>query len=93
MEGNGGVTTVTKAEASDPAFSSSTNRLSAVELDSSKTQTISGKYNSVVIVKYVVMDIASFNRYNPDFDKQIAVNGNFQLRLPADKMELFNEKK
>jgi membrane-bound lytic murein transglycosylase D len=93
MEGNGGVTTVTKAEANDPAFNSSTNRLTADELNSSKTETISGKYNSVIIAKYIGMDIASFNRFNPDFDKQIALNGNFELRLPVDKMELFNSKK
>jgi membrane-bound lytic murein transglycosylase D len=93
MEGNGGVTTVTKAEANDPAFNSPKNSLGADELNSSKTQNISGKYNSVTIAKYIAMDIASFNRYNPGFDKQIAVNGNFELRLPADKMELFNAKK
>jgi membrane-bound lytic murein transglycosylase D len=47
----------------------------------------------VIIAKYITMDIASFNRYNPGFDKQIALNGNFELRLPVDKMELFNAKK
>ena len=40
-----------------------------------------------------VRDIASFNRYNPNFDKQIAVKGTFDLRLPADKMDTFNTKK
>jgi membrane-bound lytic murein transglycosylase D len=39
------------------------------------------------------MDIASFNRYNPDFDRQVSVNGRFELRLPADKMNIFNAKK
>jgi len=94
MEGNGGITTVTKAEADDAMFSSAgKNILSQEELINSKTQSVSGKYNSVIISKNLVMDISSFNRYNPDFDKQIAVKGSFDLRLPADKMDVFNAKK
>jgi membrane-bound lytic murein transglycosylase D len=56
-------------------------------------QAISGKYNSVIISKTILMDIASFNRYNPDFDNQIAIKGSFDLRLPGDKMDVFNAKK
>ncbi len=95
MEGNGGITTVTKDEAKDIIISSANgkNALSKEELQNSKLQTISGKYNSLIITKNILMDIASFNRYNPDFDKLIAVNGTFELRLPADKMEIFNSKK
>lgn len=92
MEGNGGVTTVTKEEARD-IRENGKNILSEQELQNSKLQTISGKYNSVIIARNIVMDLTSFNRYNPNFDKQIAVKGTFDLRLPADKMELFNEKK
>jgi uncharacterized membrane-anchored protein len=35
------------------------------------------------------MDILSFNRYNPLFDKHIAANGLYELILPEDKMSLF----
>ncbi|MBK6380602.1 MAG: hypothetical protein IPF72_13185 [Chitinophagaceae bacterium] len=35
------------------------------------------------------MDIATFNRYNPDFDNMMSLNGNYDLRLPSDKMQLF----
>ena len=94
MEGNGGIATSTKDEAKDIMFSSKEkNNLSKEELNNSKIQTISGKYNSLIITKNILMDIATFNRYNPDFDKQIAVNGTFALRLPADKMDIFNAKK
>jgi membrane-bound lytic murein transglycosylase D len=93
MEGNGGITTVTKGEAIDLALLQTKNKLSDEELNNSKTQTISGKYNSLIITKNIVMDIASFNRYNPDFDKQISVNGSFELRLPVDKMDIFKVKK
>ena len=95
MEGNGGITTVTKDEADNAMLSSAAgkNSLSQEELTNSKMQSISGKYNSVIISKNILMDIASFNRYNPDFDKQIAVRGSFDLRLPGDKMDVFNAKK
>lgn len=92
MEGNGGITTVTKDEAKD-IVTTGKNLLSNDEINNSKTQTISGKYNSLVITKNILMDVNTFNRYNPDFDKQIAVNGSFELRLPTDKMEIFNAKK
>jgi peptidoglycan lytic transglycosylase D len=94
MEGNGGITTVTKDEAKDLVFSANgKNSLSEEEVNNSKTQTIGGKYYSLIITKNILMDIATFNRYNPGFDKQIAVNGSFELRLPADKMDAFNAKK
>ena len=95
MEGNGGITTSTKDEAKDIIFSSANgkNNLSEEELNNSKTMTIIGRYNSLIITKNIIMDIASFNRYNPGFDKQVGINGTFELRLPADKMEIFNAKK
>ena len=92
MEGNGGITTVTKDEAKE-IREKGKNILTEAELENSKLQNISGKYNSVIVAKNVLMDIASFNRYNPNFDKQIAIRGTFDLRLPVEKMELFNAKK
>jgi membrane-bound lytic murein transglycosylase D len=95
MEGNGGITTVTKDEADNAMLASVAGKdiLTQEELTSSKMQPISGKYNSVILSKNILMDIASFNRYNPDFDKQIGVKGSFDLRLPGDKMDVFNAKK
>ena len=59
------------------------------ELANLQVQTISGKFNSLVIAKNLNMDILEFNRMNPDFDHLINNNGNFDLRLPDDKMQLF----
>jgi membrane-bound lytic murein transglycosylase D len=92
MEGEGGITTLTKEEAKDALLNPSTN-LSKAEMDSSKLQPVSGRYNSGVIVKYIASDIATFNRYNPGFDKAIANNGKYDLRLPNDKMDIFLAKK
>ena len=63
--------------------------LTAEETAQAETQTISGKYNSVVIAKNLSLDIVQFNRYNPDFDNKLSANGQYDLTLPADKMQLF----
>jgi membrane-bound lytic murein transglycosylase D len=94
FEGQGGVTTLTKDEATEQLSGSSmyvfSRKLSSQELKDVKTVTISGKYFSQVIAKYVVMDISVFNRYNPDFDKVMASSNNtYDLKLPSDKMDLF----
>ena len=91
MEGQGSVATLTKEEAKNIANPVST--LNAEEFAGSKAQSISGRYNSVVITKHITMDIAAFNKFNPDFDKQIAAGNSYELRLPVDKMELFLAKK
>ncbi len=63
--------------------------LSAEEKKNSVTQSISGKYNSLVIARNLSLDIAEFNRYNPNLDTKLAETGQFNLLLPADKMKLF----
>lgn len=92
MEGEGGVTTLTKDEVED-ALLNNNSTLTKAESDSSKVQPISGRYNGAVISKYVDMPIADFNRYNPGFDKEVGNNGKYELRLPAEKMPLFLNKK
>jgi membrane-bound lytic murein transglycosylase D len=63
--------------------------ISIEEMQYAETQTVTGKFNSVVIAKNLSMDILSFNRYNPLFDNSIAANGRYELILPLDKMQLF----
>lgn len=63
--------------------------LSVAEMEGAETLQLTGKYNSVVIAKNLSMDIGVFNRYNPQFDQQLASNGQYELVLPADKMQLF----
>ena len=97
MEGDGGITTLTKDETDilkqASAINPATKNLNAAELTNSKVQAISGRYNSLVITKHITFSIAEFNRYNPDFDKLITHNGKYELRLPADKMEMFMAKR
>jgi membrane-bound lytic murein transglycosylase D len=39
------------------------------------------------------MNISDFNRLNPNFDRQLSANGNYDLRLTNDKMNLFQANK
>ena len=94
MEGTGGVTTTSNISGNYDlrggvnSFDVKPN-LTDEEKEFATTQSITGKFNSLVISKNLSMDIVSFNRYNPDFDNMMSINGNYDLRLPADKMQLF----
>lgn len=92
MEGEGGVTTVTKDEMKDMLTNGNVN-LSKDEINNSKVQPVTGRYNSLVIVRHIMMDIETFNRYNPGFDRQVATNSSYDLRLPSEKMDTFLAKK
>jgi membrane-bound lytic murein transglycosylase D len=91
MEGDGGVTTLTKKEREN--FMLNEALKPAAEDANTETMNISGKYNSLIIAQIVQMDIVAFNRLNPNFDKLLSANGSFDLRLPADKMLLFQANK
>lgn len=104
MEGSGGVTTFSANSApennevtrtgygtnnttGDP-YSSKLN-LTEAELVTVEILPVSGKYNGMIIAKNLQMDIGKFNHYNPQFDNAMSTQGNFDLRLPADKMQIF----
>ncbi len=96
MEGSGGITTTSiKGFGFEAGKGSGVNpfdtkpQLSTQELESTAIQAISGKYNSLVIAKNLSIDIVQFNHFNPEFDNMMANIGNYNLRLPQDKMEVF----
>lgn len=94
FEGQGGITTLTKAETTEQLSAVSnfvaSRNLSQKEMDNVKTMKISGKYHSEIIARIIAMDINEFNRYNPNFDKVIAAGASsYELKLPAEKMEVF----
>lgn len=64
-------------------------KLTEQDLNNSAVLRISGKYNSLAITKSIGMDMDQFNLYNPGFDKEVVSQG-YDMRLPKDKMELFN---
>lgn len=59
----------------------------------STTINLYGKYNSVVIANNLMMDINTFNQLNPDFDKSISKGDIYPMRIPADKVDLFQSKR
>lgn len=94
FEGEGSVTTLTREEATEQLTGSAMyvfhRDLTSQEAKTASTITVTGAYSSAVIAKYTLMDSATFDRYNPDFDKVMASNNNsYDLKLPADKMNLF----
>jgi len=92
FEGEGGITTVTKKEMRDLVLNGSSN-LKEDEMANSTAYVINGRFNSSVIIKYVEMDMVTFNHYNPNFDTQVAINGKYELRLPTGKMNVFIAKR
>jgi membrane-bound lytic murein transglycosylase D len=89
MEGDGGLTTLTRKETEELATVSNPPATDA----GSTVLSVSGKYNSTAITQNIQMDITQFDRLNPNFDKQLSANGSYDLRLPADKMVIFQSKK
>jgi membrane-bound lytic murein transglycosylase D len=94
FEGQGSVTTLTRDEAINQLSGSAmyvfNRKLNKEEQDGARTLNVTGKYYSTVISKNILMDETEFNRYNPDFDKVMeSANNSYDLKLPADKMDLF----
>jgi membrane-bound lytic murein transglycosylase D len=92
FEGEGGITTVTKKEMKDLLVNNNAT-LEEDEMNTSTAYNISGRFNAAVIMKHVDIDAATFNKYNPNFDNQIAMNGKYELRLPTQKMNSFVAKR
>lgn len=95
MEGQGGVTTLTRNELKDLIISGDDRAalLTADEIANSSTFKVSGRYNSLVLTKYISMSVSVFNRMNPNFDQVIADEGEYELRLPNNKIGVFQSKK
>jgi len=89
MEGDGGITTLTKAETENFGL----NAKPVVSDPSVAVEKVSGKLYSRAIVQVLNMNISEFHKLNPNFDKQIGTSGNYELRLPNEKMDLFQRNK
>lgn len=88
MEGQGGVTTTVAADLPGLENQSIDESL----LAGTEMQLINGKYYSMIVAKNLAMDIISFNALNPGFDAKVGIS-EFPLRLPTDKMQIFNANK
>lgn len=86
FERNGSETTgIKKADEKLPV-------LTAEELASTDTLSITGRYASQVITKNLAIDLIQFNKWNPDFDNKVSIE-NYPIRLPKEKINLFNQRR
>jgi membrane-bound lytic murein transglycosylase D len=92
MEGEGGLTTLTKDETTKLLNGYAVAPKVATD-GSLAMQNISGKYYSKAIAQVLQVSLSEFNKLNPNFDRQLSARGNYDLRLPSDKMEQFKEAK
>jgi membrane-bound lytic murein transglycosylase D len=93
MEGNGGMTTLTKSERAEALLNGATTTPTTSRNMDMEVIPVSGKYNAIVVAQHLKMNITEFNRLNPGFDKSLASNGSYELHLPADKALLFQAQK
>jgi membrane-bound lytic murein transglycosylase D len=101
FEGNGGLTTMTAAEIEKVKSSYIVNSINAkqeheklmADEDFTKSIEISGKYNSVILARNIEMNLPLFYKYNPNFDQLISTGKTYNLKLPVEKMQQFDEKK
>lgn len=89
MEGKGGITTVPKEQ----ALALMATMKDGTTNKNVKVHTISGRYNSKAIAKYLGMPIHEFEQLNPSLDRVLASNSTYQLKLPLDKMDVFLTRK
>jgi membrane-bound lytic murein transglycosylase D len=71
----------------------SKNKLTDEEIENSTVELISGKFIASILSQRLVMDTKTFERYNPNFDQTLSNSGQYALRLPFAKMELFKSSK
>ena len=57
------------------------------------TTKLSGKFNSKAITEAISLDDTIFSELNPEFDKKIKTEQSYELRLPKEKMIVFQEMK
>lgn len=90
MEGEGGLTTLTKTETAELQ---PVQAQPAASVEGIAEITVTGKYTAASISQVIGMNAVTFNSYNPAFDKTISSTGSYRLRLPEDKMTVFNNSK
>ncbi len=97
FEGSGGWTTLTadetlKVKAAQITDNQQVN-LSTDEIANTTTVNLSGRYNSMVLSNSLAMEISQFNKWNPGFDKTLAEGKPYSMRIPKDKLAIFESKK
>lgn len=94
FEGSGGLTTMTASEVMDYDQKPVIAPANADQVaDGTSIVEITGRYKSSVLAKSLGIETAAFKKLNPNFDKMIATGSSYKMRLPEDKMLVFQENK
>ena len=97
MEGSGGWTTMTAAETKvhqeNIMLHGDARQLTTEELQNSSEIEVTGRYKALIIANELSLDIQQFNRWNPGFEKALSAGKPYQMRLPKDKLPVFETKK
>ncbi len=90
FEGCGGVTTMTAAELKD-YMPLGIPKIQIDDLENTAVVEVQGRYNSTIMAKYLQMDEGLLNRLNPRLEDVLNAGSVFNLRLPSDKVSLFEQ--
>jgi len=92
FEGCGGVTTMT-AEEVKQYMPLGIPKIKIDDWEHTAVVEIAGKYNSTIMAKYLQMDEELLNRFNPGLEGALNSGTVYNLRLPTDKVNLFQQTK
>jgi membrane-bound lytic murein transglycosylase D len=93
MEGDGSLATLTRQETDALKMEPKSVADVATSTPNTEVTHITGKYNSHVMAQTLQMDLNEFNRLNPGFDKHMSSSGSYNLRLPTEKVLMFQASK
>jgi peptidoglycan lytic transglycosylase D len=88
MEGQGGITTTGANDKVRLGMLPPSREI----MENTMLQTLTGKFSGSVIANKIGMDPVLFSQLNPGFDSKVS-SDSYGMRLPEDKMKLFNEKR
>ncbi len=92
FEGCGGITTMTSDELKE-YMPLGIPKIKIDDLENTAIVEIQGKYNSTIMAKYLQMDEGQLDRLNSGLEDAMKSGNTYNLRLPADKMDLFAKTK
>ena len=92
FEGCGGVATMT-AEEIKSYTPLTLPKIVIEDVENTATVEIQGRYNSTIMAKYLQLDEALLSRLNPRMNEALNQGAVYVLRLPADKIILFEQNK
>lgn len=93
FEGGGGLTTMTASEIAYFKINNGNEEEKKVYDKGIASAEISGKFKSSVIAKNLAIDMATFNKLNPNLDRMLAAGNVYNLRLPEEKLSDFRSNK